>query len=141
LTSLLEGDCFFVGSQFPMSLGGNVGKDADFCFLDEPSDQDKVMDLGILSLGDYGGPTPTHALVQSSPAIDSALNADCPLQDQRGEPRPIDGDLDTQADCDSGAFELQSIDTPLAVPDLSLAGVAVFIGVLMAAAVLRLSGQ
>lgn len=122
LNSVLEGDCFFIGSQFPVSLGGNVGKDADFCFLDQTSDQDEVVDLGILPLGGYGGPTPTHALTQSSPAIDAALTADCPSQDQRGEPRPIDGDLDAQADCDSGAFELQLGSSPVAIPSLGTLG-------------------
>ena len=139
LNSVLEGDCFFVGSQFPMSLGGNVGKDADFCFLDDPSDQDGVVDLGILPLGDYGGPTPTHALSQGSPAVDAALLADCPSDDQRGEFRPVDGDFDGQPDCDSGAFELQPVETPVAVPALSLSGLVTFIGLLLAAAVWLIS--
>lgn len=118
LNSVLEGDCFFIGSQFPMSLGGNIGKDADFCFLDQTSDQDAVADLGILPLGVYGGPTPTHALTVASPAIDAALTADCPSRDQRGEPRPIDGDLDDQADCDAGAFELQLGSSAVDIPSL-----------------------
>ena len=141
LNSILEGDCFFVGSQFPMSLGGNVGK-ADFCFLvDAPSDQDGVADLGILPLGDYGGPTPTHALTQASPAVDAALLANCPPHDQRGEPRPIDGDFDGQVDCDAGAFELQPVETPVAVPVLPMPGLTAFIGLLLAAAVWRIPAR
>ena len=135
LNSILEGDCFFIASGFPTSFGGNVGRDADFCFLDQPSDQDGVADLGILPLGDYGGPTPTHAISQFSPAVDAALLADCPPDDQRGEPRPVDGDFDGQADCDAGSFELQPVDTPgVAVPALSFPGLVAFVALLMAAA-------
>ena len=136
--SILEGDCFFVSSQFPMSLGGNVGKDADFCFLDEPTDQDGVTDLGILPLGAYGGPTPTHDLVPGSPAVDSGLLAVCPTADQRGEARPVDGDLDEQADCDAGSVEVQLAQTPVAVPVLSGAGLAILGAVLAWAAFRRL---
>ena len=56
-------------------------------------------------LGDYGGPTFTHAIAAFSPAVDEAdpctvMNATSPLEsDQRGEPRP-DG-----AYCDLGAYE------------------------------------
>jgi hypothetical protein len=64
-------------------------------------------------LADNGGPTQTHALVPGSPAIDAGgrvcLDADGdPLTtDQRGQPRPVDGNGDGIAACDIGAFELQ----------------------------------
>jgi hypothetical protein len=64
-------------------------------------------------LADNGGPTPTHALVPGSPAIDAGgpLCLDAQgnplLIDQRGQPRPVDGDGDGTAACDIGAFELQ----------------------------------
>ncbi len=48
-------------------------------------------------LGDYGGPTQTHALVFNSPAVDASAS-DCTEQDQRG----IDRDPNF---CDIGAFE------------------------------------
>ncbi len=48
-------------------------------------------------LADNGGPTPTIALAETSPAL--SAGADCPDRDQRGEPR--DTDI-----CDVGAFEL-----------------------------------
>src|SRR5688572_27926241 len=35
-----------------------------------------------------GGPTETHALLTSSPAINTANNATCPATDQRGTARP-----------------------------------------------------
>ncbi len=60
------------------------------------------------ALQDNGGPLPTHTLLLGSPAIDTA-GVDCPDADQRGEPRPVDGDGDLIADCDMGAVELQSI--------------------------------
>src|SRR5439155_790888 len=58
-------------------------------------------------LQDNGGPTPTHALLPGSPAID-ADGSDCPppATDQRGFPRPVDGNDDGVATCDIGAYEL-----------------------------------
>lgn len=52
--------------------------------------------LGPLT-GNNGGPTPTHALLAGSPAI-NAGNA-CTAADQRGQTRPAAG-------CDIGAFEV-----------------------------------
>ena len=57
-------------------------------------------------LANNGGPTPTHALLPDSPAIDAA--GECPgdlaTTDQRGLPRPGAG----STLCDLGAFEYQS---------------------------------
>ncbi len=59
-------------------------------------------------LGDGGGSTKTHALITGSPAIDAVPAASCMTTgDQRGIVRPQDGDGDTLADCDIGAFEVQ----------------------------------
>ena len=59
-------------------------------------------------LQDNGGPTETHALLTGSPAID-ACTTDCPppATDQRGQPRPADGDIDGTYFCDVGAYERQ----------------------------------
>ncbi len=65
---------------------------------------------GILdpTLAANSGATTTHALVIGSPAIDAIPAATCvtTTDDQRGVTRPQDGDEDTLADCDIGAFEL-----------------------------------
>jgi CSLREA domain-containing protein len=58
-------------------------------------------------LRDNGGSTLTRALLESSPAIDAGDNSQCPLTDQRGFPRPFDGDQDELAVCDIGAYEYQ----------------------------------
>ena len=53
-------------------------------------------------LADYGGPTPTMALLPGSPAIDAASSESCPGTDQRGVARPFGGG------CDIGAFEFST---------------------------------
>lgn len=62
-------------------------------------------DPRLLPLADNGGFTFTHALENGSPAIDAAFPDSCPGTDQRGFPRPIDGDGDDDAVCDMGAYE------------------------------------
>jgi CSLREA domain-containing protein len=81
------------------------------------------LDPKVGSLADNGGPTQTHALLPGSPAIDAgnpAINSQggfaCDLTDQRGLPRPRDGDGNGEVRCDIGAVEQQ---TPL-VADLSV---------------------
>jgi cysteine-rich repeat protein len=64
------------------------------------------VDPGLAPLADNGGPTPTHALLPGSMAIDAGNPAPpgispaaCPVTDQRGAGRP------QGAACDIGAFE------------------------------------
>lgn len=71
-------------------------------------------------LAENGGPAPTHALRPGSLALDGGPAA-CPATDQRGEPRPLDGDGDGAAGCDLGAYEQQ---TPLPGPDAVLSALS-----------------
>ena len=65
-----------------------------------------VADIFDTTLADNGGPTPTHALVVSGPAVDAIPGGNCLMStDQTGKSRPQDGDGDLTADCDVGAFE------------------------------------
>lgn len=61
-------------------------------------------------LQNSGGPTKTHALLPGSPAIDNGNPAKtgtnaCVATEQRGIPRPQDGDGDGAKRCNIGAFE------------------------------------
>ncbi|MEE9355578.1 MAG: right-handed parallel beta-helix repeat-containing protein [Methylococcaceae bacterium] len=68
------------------------------------------------TLADNGGATPTHALIAGSPAIDTVPATSCSTsQDQRGQPRPVDGGSGT-AKCDSGSFEFSICGTPYSLP-------------------------
>ncbi len=58
-------------------------------------------------LADNGGKTQTRALANGSPAVDAGAAACSGLTtDQRGSPRPRDGDASSTAECDIGAYEL-----------------------------------
>ena len=50
---------------------------------------------------------PTLVLAPGSPAIDAGDDGACPATDARGVPRPQDGDGDSVAHCDIGAYELE----------------------------------
>lgn len=85
--------------------GGNiVGDSADCRFDAQPSDQLDV-DPELGPLADNGGFTWTHLIGDA--AIDHAESGACPATDQRGLPRPVDGDGDQVAACDIGAVEIQ----------------------------------
>jgi CSLREA domain-containing protein len=91
-----------------MSLGGNVEFPGDSCRLTlasgAPEDSINV-NPSLQPLADNGGPTLTMALPAGSVAVDRAQVSRCPSVDQRGQPRPRDGNGDGVARCDSGAFE------------------------------------
>lgn len=86
------------------SSGYNLAGDGT-CAFAATGDQNSVNpQLGPLQAN--GGPTPTHAFTESSPAFNAGSPAAmgnppaCPAIDQRGTARPQDGR------CDIGAFEL-----------------------------------
>jgi hypothetical protein len=83
---------------------GNNLEDGGTCALGQPTDMSNTSP-SMNQLGENGGSTPTHALAAESPAIDAGDNNACPQTDQRGAPRPVDGDGDSQAVCDIGAYE------------------------------------
>jgi len=71
----------------------------------------------VLPLGENGGRTATHALAPGSPAIDAGGD-ECVPTDQRGVPRPQDGDGDGIALCDIGAVESGSLQVQIDIkPD------------------------
>jgi hypothetical protein len=67
-----------------------------------------------------GGTTPTHALLDNSPAIDKGDPLNCLVVDQRGFPRPINGIENSIGGCDIGSFEYNSSLPSLYVEDASV---------------------
>ncbi|MFZ1401156.1 MAG: Calx-beta domain-containing protein [Candidatus Promineifilaceae bacterium] len=97
------------------SAGNNLSSD-NRCAFTATGDL-QFTDPLLAPLGDYGGPTPTHALSPGSPAIDAGSNSACPATDQRGITRPVDGDNNATAVCDIGAFEARN---QLTIADISV---------------------
>jgi fibronectin-binding autotransporter adhesin len=58
--------------------------------------------LGLIPLGDFGGPTQTMALLPGSPAIGAGTAISGITTDQRGAPRPTSGAVDIGAFQDQG---------------------------------------
>jgi hypothetical protein len=77
---------------------------ADNCNLTQTNDITSTNPL-LAPPSNNGGSILTNALLFGSPAVDAASNNSCPLTDQRGIQRPIDGNGDGVAVCDIGAFE------------------------------------
>lgn len=80
-----------------MDDGNNLSSDAS-CQFTAPGSLNDTDPL-LSPLLDFGGPTPTMALLAGSPAIDKGLAAYCTSTDQRGIARPYG------TGCDIGAFE------------------------------------
>jgi hypothetical protein len=102
------------------SEGHNLDSGAT-CDFGEPTDQPSV-DPQLEPLADNGGPTQTHALPESSPAVDSGIATGL-ATDQRGLERPFDiPGVPNGADgaVDIGAFERQEL--AIAVDDTGTVG-------------------
>ena len=109
----LGGNC----SDTVISQGYNL-EDTNTCGFNQTGDQvNATASLGPLQ--DNGGLTTTHGLLSGSDAIDGGTNTGAPAADQRGVARPIDGDGDTTATVDVGAYESAA---PTGLPPNAVAG-------------------
>jgi hypothetical protein len=86
------------------SFGGNIERPGTTCLLDHSTDQSVTAEI-LFPAAFAGGLTYSLPPIPGSPAIDSGLNILCSDEDQRGMPRPIDGDGDSSSVCDPGANE------------------------------------
>jgi hypothetical protein len=90
----------------PTSLGYNLFGTAPTACQITPSTGDQTAAPQLVPLGNNGGPTQTHALSPTSPALDAANPTGCTFggtalaTDQRGMPR-VDNNR-----CDIGAVEM-----------------------------------
>ena len=89
------------------STGHNLSDDTSCAFT--ASGDISNTNARLAPLGNYGGATLTQAPLPNSPAIDAGDHATCPAFDQRGVPRPFDGNYDGNAVCDIGAVEFNLI--------------------------------
>jgi len=102
-----------------VSLGNNL-EDDNTCLLAFTGDQTNTDPL-LVALADNNtlldGLTETHAIPDTSPALDSGNNTVCPNNDQRGSIRPADGG--SGFICDIGAFELFRVFTDLHINNMT----------------------
>lgn len=107
LTNHPDDDCAIYGTV----TGENNLIDSPSCGA-EPNFRLQAVSNFDPNLADNGGPTWTHALLPGSNAMDAIDCDNAPETDQRGLPRPQDGDGDGSFMCDIGSFEVESIATP-----------------------------
>lgn len=81
------------GCAFPLDTGDQVGTGGS------------PIDPKLGPLTPNGGFTWTHPLLPGSPVMDAGDDSACPSKDQRGVARPSDGDGNSTAICDIGAYE------------------------------------
>ena len=108
--SAVPSNCMNVGDHYSYQAVGLLRND------EQSNCSANLFVSGAATFTQVLSPTPTqhkqtwtHDLLPGSPAIDAAIG-DCPDHDQRGAPRPQDGDGDEVAICDLGAFELGAIE-------------------------------
>jgi CSLREA domain-containing protein len=113
-------DCESIGGVLT-SLGYNLVSDASCPAILVATGDQKNINPALLPLEVNAKGMWVRPLSPGSPAIDSGSNAACPSEDQRGIPRPLNGDLFPSAVCDRGAFEFAQI---LYVDDSALTGLS-----------------
>lgn len=119
--SLLGGDCAGPQSADLFATGANFDTDGtckDAATDSATGDAFTTVTTAELNLDDLAlnppGQTATHALLESSPAIDAVPAGQCTVaEDQRGVPRP------QGPQCDSGAYEVLVDRQSLTAPVLS----------------------
>ncbi|HEY7448953.1 MAG TPA: choice-of-anchor Q domain-containing protein, partial [Vicinamibacterales bacterium] len=110
------------------SQGHNLVSNTAGCSFDSGTGDLTGFPPELGPLTNYGGPTETHALLPLSPAIDAGNpgmpgtgGETCLADDQRRVARPLDGNGNSTAECDIGAYEADEADP---VIDTDLDGVS-----------------
>ena len=98
------------------AAGGTCGGFQNGTLGDQVGTLAAPLDPQLASLSDNGGPTDTHLPLAGSPLIDAGDPSGCTDADggslnvdQRGQPRPTDGDGDGTPRCDIGAVETAAV--------------------------------
>jgi hypothetical protein len=124
------GLCAATSDSPPVADSGYNLDNADSCELNATGSL-TTTDPMLESPGFNGGALATlftMALKPASPALDAADNATCAADpvsnvDQRGEPRPLDGDAVPGAVCDMGAHEYDPGTTAITLSNTETTGV------------------
>ena len=124
------GLCAATSDSPPVADSGYNLDNADSCELNATGSL-TTTDPMLESPGFNGGALATlftMALKPASPALDAADNATCAADpvsnvDQRGEPRPLDGDAVPGAVCDMGAYEYDPGTTAITLSNTETTGV------------------
>lgn len=103
--SMGGGDCVNYSTSLNAASKNNLMEDgSNACGLAHGVNGNVVgLDPNLGSLANNGGPTPTHALLANSRAIDAGDSASCLAADQRDVARP------QGSRCDIGSFELEQV--------------------------------